>query len=263
MTIKLCLDLLVLLLVLASTSIVLHGCGNLTWRLLGIQQPSYPSVLTVWLGFCVVVASLEAVHLFVPIDWKVTVAVALIGALGQRLRAKFARLKESSPPTEVEPAIGLSSLVVNAIKTYPLLSIVGLSVIVSWCLLAMQPPSMFDSGLYHFGSIRWLNEYAIVPGLGNLHWRLALNQSYFGFLALLNIAPYWGHGYAAGGLFLLVLTAFTLLEVALNSRCFGVGFLAAYYFLTFVCCPDNLPIRCQIPRWHCCRLLFLFFCTAA
>jgi hypothetical protein len=217
MTVKLCLDLLVLLLVLASTGIVLLGWGNLIWRWLGIQQPSQPSVLTVWLGFCVVVASLEVVHLFVPIDWKVTLAVALIGALGQRLRAKFARSKESSPPTAVEPAVGVRSLVVNAIKTYPLISIAGLSVIVSWCLIAMQTPSMFDSGLYHFGSIRWLNEYAIVPGLGNLHWRLALNQSYFGFLAMLNISPYWGHGYAAGGLFLLILTAFTVLEVALKQ----------------------------------------------
>ena len=217
MTVKLCLDLLVLLLVLCSTALVLLGWGNLIWRWLGVQQPSKPSVLTVWLGFCVIVASLEAVHLFVPIDWKVTLAVALIGALGQRLRVKFARSKESSPPTAVEPAVGVRSLVVNAIKTYPLLSVVALSVIVSWCFLAMQPPSMFDSGLYHFGSIRWLNEYAIVPGLGNLHWRLALNQSYFGFLALLNMTPFWGHGYAAGGLFLLVLTAFTVLEVALKQ----------------------------------------------
>ena len=217
MTVKLCLDLLVLLLVLCSTALVLLGWGNLIWRWLGVQQPRKPSVLTVWLGFCVIVASLEAVHLFVPIDWKVTLAVALIGALGQRLRVKFARSKESSPPTAVEPAVGVRSLVVNAIKTYPLLSVVALSVIVSWCFLAMQPPSMFDSGLYHFGSIRWLNEYAIVPGLGNLHWRLALNQSYFGFLALLNMTPFWGHGYAAGGLFLLVLTAFTVLEVALKQ----------------------------------------------
>jgi hypothetical protein len=73
---------------------------------------------------------------------------------------------------------------------------------------------MYDSGLYHFGSIRWLNEYAIVPGLGNLHWRLALNQSYFGFLAILNVAPYWGKGYALGGLFLLLLTAATVVELS-------------------------------------------------
>jgi len=217
MTVKLCADLLVLLLVLASTALVLLGWGNLTWRFLGIQTPTRPSALTVLLGFCLVVACLEIVHLFVPIDWRVTLAFALIGVLGQRLRFKLLSSSDAKLPTLVEPSMGLLPLAFNSLKRYPLLSLIGLLVIVSWCLLAMQAPSMFDSGLYHFGSIRWLNEYAIVPGLGNLHWRLALNQSYFGFLALLNIAPYWGHGYAAGGLFLLVLTAFTLLEVALKQ----------------------------------------------
>lgn len=217
MSVKLFSDVLVLLLVLASTAVVLHGWGRLTWRLLSIKQPTQPSVLTVWLGFCIVVAVLETIHLLVPIDWRITLAVTLVGVLGQRPQFNLANATEAKSPVAVEPAVGLGSLTVSAIKRYPLFSAVGLSVIVSWCLLAMQVPSMFDSGLYHFGSIRWLNEHAIVPGLGNLHWRLALNQSYFGFLALLNIAPYWGHGYAAGGLFLLVLTAFTLLEVAVKQ----------------------------------------------
>ena len=217
MSVKLFSDVLVLLLVLASTAVVLHGWGRLTWRLLSIKQPSQPSVLTVWVGFCIVVAVLETIHLLVPIDWRITLAVTLVGALGQRPQFNLANATEAKSPVAVEPAVGLGFLTASTIKRYPLFSAVGLLVIVSWCLLSMQVPSMFDSGLYHFGSIRWLNEHAIVPGLGNLHWRLALNQSYFGFLALLNIAPYWGHGYAAGGLFLLVLTAFTLLEVAFKQ----------------------------------------------
>jgi hypothetical protein len=217
MSVKLFSDVLFLLLVLGSTAVVLHGWGRLTWRLLSIQQPSRPSVLTVWLGFCIVVAALETIHLLVPIDWRITLAVTLVGLLGQRLQFNLVSATGAKSPAAVEPAVGLGSLTGSTIKRYPLFSAVGLLVIVSWCLLAMQVPSMFDSGLYHFGSIRWLNEHAIVPGLGNLHWRLALNQSYFGFLALLNIAPYWGHGYAAGGLFLLVLTAFTLLEVAFKQ----------------------------------------------
>lgn len=196
-------DLVVLLLVLGVTAIVLLGWGHLTWRLFAIEQPSRPTALTAWLGFCLVVACLEIIHLFVPIDWKVTLAVSLIGLLGQRLRA-------TSPNTE-----GLKQLLVQTIKHYPLRSALAACVVVVWCLRAMETPTMFDSGFYHFGSIRWLNEYAIVPGLGNLHWRLALNQSIFGFLALLNIAPFWGKGYAAGGLFLLVLTAFTLLEIGM------------------------------------------------
>ena len=196
MSFQLLFDLIILLLVLGVTTAALLGWGNLTWRFLSIEQPHRPSVLTVWLGFCIVIALIEIIHLFVPIDWRVTAAVAAIGAVGFNLR---------------------TSLAFISIKRYPLFYIAGVLVILSWCLLAMQPPAMFDSGLYHFGSIRWLNESPIVPGLGNLHWRLALNQSYFGFLALLNVAPYWGHGYAAGGLFLLILTAFTILEIALKQ----------------------------------------------
>jgi hypothetical protein len=196
MSFQLFFDLVNLLGVLVVTAAALLGWGNLTWRFLSIEQPRRPSVLTVWLGFCIVVALIEIIHLFVPIDWRVTVAVAAIGAVGFNLR---------------------TSLTFISIKRYPPFYIAGVLVILIWCLLAMQPPAMFDSGLYHFGSIRWLNESPIVPGLGNLHWRLALNQSYFGFLALLNVAPYWGHGYAAGGLFLLILTAFTILEIALKQ----------------------------------------------
>jgi hypothetical protein len=69
---------------------------------------------------------------------------------------------------------------------------------------AMLSPSSHDSGLYHFNSVRWLNEYAIVPGLGNLHGRLAFNQSFFIFLASLNFYPYYGYGHNLANSFLII-----------------------------------------------------------
>jgi hypothetical protein len=226
-------DLVVLLLVLGVTGLVLLGWGKLTWRLLAIEQPSRPSVLTVWLGFCIVVASLEIIHLFIPIDWKVTLIVSVLGVFGQRLGSKAAHRSE------------LISLFVSTIKHYPLRSMLAAFVVVIWCVRAMEMPTMFDSGFYHFGSIRWLNEHAIVPGLGNLHWRLALNQSIFGFLALLNIAPFWGKGYAAGGLFLLLLTALTLLEIGITQprlwRWIFGGILFSYLCLLSVQIANPLP----------------------
>lgn len=42
----------------------------------------------------------------------------------------------------------------------------------------------YDTGLYHAQSIRWIEEYGIVPGLGNLHSRLAYNSSSFSLSAL-------------------------------------------------------------------------------
>jgi hypothetical protein len=65
-----------------------------------------------------------------------------------------------------------------------------------WILYrATLPPACYDSGLYHFNTIRWITSYPIVPGLGNLHGRLAFNQSYFLFPALLNVAPFFQHGH--------------------------------------------------------------------
>ncbi len=37
----------------------------------------------------------------------------------------------------------------------------------------------YDTGLYHTQSIRWIKEYAVVPGLGNLHGRFAYNSHFF------------------------------------------------------------------------------------
>jgi hypothetical protein len=72
----------------------------------------------------------------------------------------------------------------------------------------MLPPTHYDSGFYHFNSIRWLNEYPIIPGLGNLHGRLAFNQSFFTYVASLNLYPLFNHGAnLANGFLLLLLTA--------------------------------------------------------
>ncbi|CAN1569207.1 hypothetical protein MCERE10_03896 [Burkholderiaceae bacterium] len=217
MSLTLLSNLAVLLLVLGTTAIVLLGWGNLTWRILGIEQPNKPSVISVWLGFCIVIGCIEIVHLFVPIDWKVTFAVGMIGLIGQLVRPKVSVHSGQESTRGDYALISLTHMFIGSVRQYPLRTFIVIAIVVTWCLRAMEVPTMYDSGLYHFGSIRWLNEYPMVPGLGNLHWRLALNQSYFGFLAILNAAPFWGKGYAAGGLFLLLLTAFTLFEVGVTQ----------------------------------------------
>ena len=51
-------------------------------------------------------------------------------------------------------------------------------------ILANQPASHYDTDLYHAQSIRWIEEYGIAPGLGNLHNRLAYNSAFFSLQAL-------------------------------------------------------------------------------
>ena len=41
---------------------------------------------------------------------------------------------------------------------------------------AVPPPSFIDTTLYHAQTIQWMHQFAVVPGLGNLHSRLAFNS---------------------------------------------------------------------------------------
>ncbi len=198
-------DFVFLLLVLFATAITLNGWGRISLHLLGLTASTTSGTLTVWFGFAVILASLEIFHLFMPVDWRLTAFIFSVGVAGEcnQVRKRFKDFVDKAR---------------RNLQQNPLIYVSCIGLAFYFCLRAMQLPIMYDSGLYHFASIRWLNEEPIVPGLGNLHWRLALNQSYFGFLALLNIAPYWNKGYAAGGLFLLLLTSASVWEFGLNSR---------------------------------------------
>lgn len=103
-------------------------------------------------------------------------------------------------------------------------AVAGLRIYVYWIALipvsiwlaswAMLPPQIYDSGLYHFASLRWINEYAIVPGLSNLHVRFGFNQSIFLYAASLNFHPYLRHGHNIANSFLiLVLVAECLYHI--------------------------------------------------
>lgn len=73
----------------------------------------------------------------------------------------------------------------------------------------------FDNLNYHAQSIRWLEDYGIVKGLGNLHTRLAYNSAFFPLQALFSFA--W-----AGKMSLHSLNGF-LWVFAMCFCCFGRG----------------------------------------
>ena len=76
----------------------------------------------------------------------------------------------------------------------------------------------YDTGLYHAQSIRWIEEYGIVPGLGNLHSRLAYNSSSFCLSALYSFGFLGGQSYHCCAGFLGFLLAVTCVERVSKSR---------------------------------------------
>lgn len=65
----------------------------------------------------------------------------------------------------------------------------------------------YDTSLYHAQSIRWIEEYGLVKGLGNLHCRLAYNSASFALSALYSMAFLGGQSYHCAAGFLAFLTA--------------------------------------------------------
>lgn len=45
-------------------------------------------------------------------------------------------------------------------------------------------PQHYDTSLYHYQAIKWIEEYGVVPGLGNLHNRFAYNSAFMPLQAL-------------------------------------------------------------------------------
>ncbi|MBD5454386.1 MAG: hypothetical protein HDR30_08760 [Lachnospiraceae bacterium] len=72
----------------------------------------------------------------------------------------------------------------------------------------------YDTGLYHAQSIRWIEEYGIVKGLGNLHCRLAYNSASFALSALYSFAFLGGASYHAAAGFFAFLLAVVCSELA-------------------------------------------------
>ena len=95
-----------------------------------------------------------------------------------------------------------------------------------------------DTGLYHAQAIRWIEEYGVVPGLGNLHSRFAYNSAAFALCALFSMKWLFGEPmHAVQGFFALVVAlqcASGLLTLGKGRRVRISDFLrlGAVYYLT-------------------------------
>src|SRR5271157_5842477 len=171
-------------LILAISYLGLGWAGS---RILRIDFPvKEEPFFLIWLGWAITLFILQILNLFIPINLSSSIPLLILGTIFAIVFFENEiRKQEAFTFSWVYPAL----LVIIAI----------------WiAILSMSSPTIFDDGLYHFNSIRWLNEYPIVLGLGNLHSRLAFNQSFFAYVAYLNFYPFFNHGYNIANSFLLV-----------------------------------------------------------
>lgn len=90
----------------------------------------------------------------------------------------------------------------------------------------------YDTSLYHAQSIRWLEEYGVVKGLGNLHCRLAYNSSSFALSALYSMSFINGQSYHCAAGWMAFLLAADCLKIYDSLR---VGRLRTSDFARLMC----------------------------
>ena len=80
-------------------------------------------------------------------------------------------------------------------------------VILIWAYCTSRGYMHYDSDLYHAQSIRWIEEYGIVKGLGNIHVRFAYNSSFFALSALYSMPYIFGQSmHSVNGMIALILS---------------------------------------------------------
>jgi hypothetical protein len=134
-------------------------------------------LLCFWLGWIVALGFLQLWHLVFPVRALalcVVVALGTAGWLAARIcEPGWFRVGDTSGP--------------RLVRWVQILVFVGAAIFLA--NHASGIPGSYDNGLYHLSAIRWTREHAIVPGLGNLHGRLAFNNASFLYSALIELTP--------------------------------------------------------------------------
>jgi hypothetical protein len=173
-------------------TLVVAGIGLLVQRVGGGRARDANDLLqSCWVGWASAVLALQVWQLVLPIDLRATSTLAAVGVLGI-LAGGFAvwwRL--------------LRGIVLN------LPALAAFAVLALWLSnRELGGPRYGDTGAYFVPTVRWLAAYSIVPGLGNLHGHYALNQSYFLYVAALEVGPFLHRSsHLANGLLVLLLGA--------------------------------------------------------
>ncbi len=111
--------------------------------------------------------------------------------------------------------------------------------VILWCFCTSRGYMHYDSDLYHAQSIRWIEEYGIVKGLGNIHVRFAYNSSFFALSALYSMKFLCGRSlHTVNGFIALLLwiQVLSLFQKKKNRKTLVTDFVrvGAFYYLTVI-----------------------------
>lgn len=169
------------------------------------QNEQYKLTDTLLLGMCVTLIPLSATSFCLPSNQYILLAYIILSTaywiirrshFQNRLKQLKARLKSFS----------VLQIIAFIIPT------IGIMIAILWQV------GVFDSLFYHQQNIRWNEEYAVVPGLGNLEHRFAFNSNYFLLSAIFSFRFLFGEAiYSLHVLILIYVLCWILKEIIVSG----------------------------------------------
>lgn len=163
---------------------IFTGVGLLFPRPVFHKDPRFHNLLIAfWTGWALAIGFLQLWHLLFPVGAAACAVITAAGAAGWLRSRKV-----------IVPYI--KSLNLRAALLWSALAVIPAAALANHVMFV---PPHWDHGLYHMQTVKWISSYAIVPGLGNLHHRLAFNNANFLYAAMLNWGPLEGRSYFIAG----------------------------------------------------------------
>lgn len=108
-------------------------------------------------------------------------------------------------------------------------------IIVATLLWTNIVPQHYDTYLYHAQSIHWIEDYGVVRGLGNLHFRFAYNSALMPLQALFSFA--WmglGSAHAVNGFFTCFMLIFALSRIVRDRKRLEISDIFAVGMMVYI-----------------------------
>ncbi|MGB7339449.1 MAG: hypothetical protein WBC91_11205 [Phototrophicaceae bacterium] len=196
---------------------ILTGFGLSIIQLFGLHiQTELDLFLTFWLGFAGIIGTLQIWNLFFPVNHIIRIIIICWAIFALLLNAKKLWLIYRRIPWYLY-----------------LLFLIGIF-FTAKDAFAHSAGSGFDTGLYHLQMLRWIEFSAVVPGLGNLHGRLAFSNMFALYGSFLSVGQWAMSIHITAYGILHIVTFATLTSIIWRDKNNFARFISLLIFATVV-----------------------------
>jgi len=178
-------ELLITLLFLFFSITTLSGIGYIFASILNLNKTEVIYYYS-FFGLAISLTILEIINFFFPINFYISLAFFFIGTL-------FFFITKTKGFLLCFKKINFKFFI------FILLSIF-------WFIKSRDTITNFDSGVYHLSNIKWISEFPLIGGLGNLITHMANNSSWFMFVSLVNFSNIIENSNATSGLLMILIS---------------------------------------------------------